>query len=396
MKLHIFNPENDLALADGGANYCPTPAAARIAYDLASLPLWFADELDCVVLPDDMHREYHREVSSLFAVASPYNSDMCASVESCVPWGWSPQIKRRLRVMGFDSILPSDDSVAAIRELSNRKTSIRILSALKEKGIATPPLPLYCTSPDDVASFVNGRQRCVVKAPWSGSGKGIAWGIGRVETPIEHFYKGVIKRQGGVACEEYLDGKVEFAMEFFFDGSAVSFAGYSLFKAFKGSYSGNVLAVDDDIENFLSKYIPLGELQKVKTMLPGVMASLLQGCGYVGYFGVDMMIYECDGVLCLNPCMELNLRMNMGMTSRVFFDRYVADGCKGEYRVSFFKKESEAYAAHVADKEAFPLEVCNGKITSGYLNLSPVGEACRYSVSVVIYKDKDITDMYQF
>ena len=78
MKLHIFNPENDLALADGGANYCPTPAAARIAYDLASLPLWFADEQDCVVLPDDMHREYHREVSSLFAVASPYNSDMCA------------------------------------------------------------------------------------------------------------------------------------------------------------------------------------------------------------------------------------------------------------------------------------------------------------------------------
>ena len=30
MKLHIFNPENDLALADGGANYCPTPAATRI------------------------------------------------------------------------------------------------------------------------------------------------------------------------------------------------------------------------------------------------------------------------------------------------------------------------------------------------------------------------------
>ena len=58
MKLHIFNPENDLALADGGANYCPTPAAAYIAYDLASLPLWFAGEQDCVVLPDGVHREY--------------------------------------------------------------------------------------------------------------------------------------------------------------------------------------------------------------------------------------------------------------------------------------------------------------------------------------------------
>ena len=36
MILYIFNPENDLALADGGANYCPPPAAALIAHELAS------------------------------------------------------------------------------------------------------------------------------------------------------------------------------------------------------------------------------------------------------------------------------------------------------------------------------------------------------------------------
>ena len=76
MKLYIFNPENDLALADGGANYCPTPAAAQIAYDLASLPVWFADKQDCVVLPDDVHCEYHKRVSSLFTVASPYSNEM--------------------------------------------------------------------------------------------------------------------------------------------------------------------------------------------------------------------------------------------------------------------------------------------------------------------------------
>ncbi len=396
MKLYIFNPENDLALADGGANYCPTPAAAQIAYDLASLPLWFADKQDCVVLPDEGHCEYRKWVSSLFAVASPYSNEMQSSVTSCVPWGWSAQIKRRLRVMGFDSILPNETSIAAIRGLSNRKISIQILSALKEMGVDTPPLPLYCTSPDDVASFVNSRCRCVVKAPWSGSGKGVAWGIGRVETPLEHFYKGVIKRQGGVMCEEFYNGKVEFAMEFFVDGNAVSFAGYSLFKTCKGSYSGNILASDDDIELFLSKYIPLDELLKVKKVLPGVMASLLCGCGYVGYFGVDMMIYESDGVMRLNPCIELNLRMNMGMLARIFFDRYVAVGSKGEYRVRFFKNEDEAYAAHVADKENFPLEICNGKIESGYLNLSSVSAVSRYLASVVICKDNEIDDMYQF
>ena len=394
MKLHIFNPENDLALADGGANYCPTPAAAYIAYDLASLPLWFAGEQDYVVLPDGVHREYYKWASSRFFIALPFDNERTNAVTQCVPWGWSSQIKRRLRVMGFEGILPNDESISAIRELSNRRSSIKILSALKEQGIDIPPLPLYCTSPSDVVSFINCRPRCVVKAPWSGSGKGIAWGIGRVETPMENFYKGVIRRQGGVVCEEFLNGKVEFAMEFFTDGNNVSFAGYSLFKSFKGSYSGNILATDSDIEQFLSQYIPLTELVKVKETLPGILRSLLCGCGYAGYLGVDMMIYENDGVLRLNPCMELNLRMNMGMVSRMFFDRFVAEECKGEYRVSFFRKQGEAYAAHIADKKAYPLELDNGRIKSGYINLSPITQSSRYSASVIIYKDKEIADIY--
>ncbi len=366
----------------------------RIANDLASLPLWYAGEDDCVVLPNDEHCEYRSKISSFFSVASPFGAEKLKSITACMPWGWSPQVKRRLCVMGFENILPSDSCVARIRELSNRKSSIKILSALKERGVDTPPLPLYCTTPDDVACFVDSRPRCVVKAPWSGSGKGIMWGIGRVETPMEHFYKGVIKRQGGVVCEEFLNAKVEFAMEFFTNGNAVSFAGYSLFKSFKGSYSGNILASDSDIELFLAKYIPLDELLRVKSALPDVLSSLLCGSGYEGYFGIDMMIYESNGTMRLNPCMELNLRMNMGMVSRIFFDRYVAAGCKGEYRVNFFKKPGEALAAHQADSTAFPLEITDGKIKAGYLNLSPVTESSHYSVSVILYKDKEIEEMY--
>ena len=394
MKLHLFNPENDLALADGSFNYCPPPAAAQIAYDLASLPLWFAAARDCVVLPCDVHKEYHSVMSRMFAMPAIYAPSTQRSVTSLSPWGWSAQMHRRFKAMGFDGILPTDDTIASIRELSNRRSSIKILSALKQQGVDTPPLPQYFMLPDDVALFVNSRPRCVVKAPWSGSGKGIAWGIGRVETPMEHFYKGVIRRQGGVVCEEFLNGKVEFAMEFYTDGDTVSFAGYSLFKSLQGSYSGNILAGDSAIEQFLEQYIAPTQLQKVKALLPGVLGTLLCGSGYVGYFGVDMMIYESDGTLRLNPCMELNLRMNMGMVSRIFFDRYVAAGCKGEYRVNFFKKAGEALTAHIADGNAFPLEITDGKITSGYLNLSPVTASSRYSVSVVVYNDKEISELY--
>lgn len=394
MILYIFNPENDLALADGGANYCPPPAAALIAHELASLPLWFAEERDCVLLPGDKHCEYYNKVSEVFDVAMPFSNNMRDNVTFCSPWGWSPQIKRRLRVMGFENLLPSDDSISAIRDISNRRSSIRILSFLKDNGVDIPPMPRYFTQTTDVAEFVNGHRRCVVKAPWSGSGKGIAWGIGRVEPPMEHFYKGVIRRQGGVVCEEFLDCKVEFAMEFFADGNEVSFAGYSLFKSFKGSYSGNVLATDDDIENFLAQYICIDELVRVKRLLPNVLSSLLSSSGYKGYLGVDMMIYQDECSVRLNPCMELNLRMNMGMVARKFFDKHVSSRCNGEYRVSFFKNRGEAYMTHLADKERYPLVVDNGRISSGYLNLSPITEDNRYSASVIIYKDKGIEQIY--
>ncbi|MBR4066085.1 MAG: hypothetical protein IKJ97_04980 [Bacteroidaceae bacterium] len=394
MILYIFNPENDLALADGGANYCPPPAAALIADELATLPLWFAEEWDCVLLPGDKHCEYYNKVSEVFDVAMPFSNNMRDNVTFCSPWGWSPQIKRRLRVMGFENLLPSDDSISAIRDISNRRSSIRILSFLKDNGVDIPPMPRYFTQTTDVAEFVNGHRRCVVKAPWSGSGKGIAWGIGRVEPPMEHFYKGVIRRQGGVVCEEFLDCKVEFAMEFFADGNEVSFAGYSLFKSFKGSYSGNVLATDDDIENFLAQYICINELVRVKRLLPNVLSSLLSSSGYKGYLGVDMMIYQDECSVRLNPCMELNLRMNMGMVARKFFDKHVSSRCNGEYRVSFFKNRGEAYMTHLADKERYPLVVDNGRISSGYLNLSPITEDSRYSASVIIYKDKGIEQIY--
>lgn len=394
MKLHIFNPENDLALADGGANYCPPPAAAQIAYDLAALPLWFATPDDRVILPDNAHLEYYRRISSLFDVASPFECDDCDSVTSCLPWGWSAQIKRRLDVMGLADVLPTDMNIARIRELSHRKTSILILTALRDAGVDIPSLPMYFTNIVDVVDFIKSRPRCVVKAPWSGSGKGIAWGIGHVEPPMEHFCKGVIRRQGGVLCEEFLNIRAEFAMEFYADEMGVEFAGYSLFNSFKGSYSGNVLACDVKIEEFLAGLVPIEKLVELKSLLPGILYSLLDGSGYVGYLGVDMMVYDDNGCLRLNPCMELNLRMNMGVASRLFFDKHVNEGSVGVFRVRFFKNATEAYAAHTAEKDLFPLEIKGGKIVSGYLELSPVMPETRYSVSVIIYENGDVGKVY--
>ena len=196
MILHLFNPENDLALADGNANYSPPPSAVRIAYDLASLPLWYASADDYVFIPDDRHLKYHSEMSELFPLPKACTSVGFLPFAECRPWGWSSQMLRRFKAMGVnENILPDDSVIGNVRRLSNRRSSIAILGELSKMGVDIPELPIYATSPDDVAAFVSSMPRSVVKAPWSGSGKGIAWGLGRVEVPLEHFYKGVIRRQ---------------------------------------------------------------------------------------------------------------------------------------------------------------------------------------------------------
>ena len=48
-ELYIFNPENDLAIANGGMHYMAPPKARSIAYDLSMLPMWYAGANDYVL-----------------------------------------------------------------------------------------------------------------------------------------------------------------------------------------------------------------------------------------------------------------------------------------------------------------------------------------------------------
>lgn len=386
MNIYLFNPENDLALADGGANYCPPPAAMSIARDLATLPLWFAPCDDAVLLPNNACHEFHGAMSCLFKIARPFEPNAVGKIDRCVPWGWSPQVKRRLKAMGFaEKILPTDEEINNLRGLSNRRTAISVLRTLKERGIDTPDIPLYLTSSDDVAAFVGSMPRSVVKAPWSGSGKGIMWGLGRVEIPLENFYKGVIKRQGGVVCERFLYSVQEFAMEFLATDYGVRFIGYSLFESERGSYSGNVLAPDVELELILSRLISLEVIRSVREHLCDVLTSLLRTSGYNGYLGVDMMIYrDVDGNVRLNPCMEINMRMNMGVAARIIYDRHIFPGKRGHFFVKFYKKQGDALDEHTYNTGKYPIVCKNGLISRGYQPLSPVSFESRYTAYIII------------
>ena len=57
MKIHLFNPENDLALGLGCRNYTPPPHAAAIHRAGALLPMWWAEDKDLIIAPVSMKDE---------------------------------------------------------------------------------------------------------------------------------------------------------------------------------------------------------------------------------------------------------------------------------------------------------------------------------------------------
>ena len=112
--------------------------------------------------------------------------------------------------------------------------------------------------------------------------------------------------------------------------------------------------------------------------------SLLLAADYAGYLGVDMMICSDNGGLLIHPCVEINLRMNMGVVSHVLSVRYLHPLATGRYVVEHYSADGEAWAFHQQMSRDFPLEMQAGGIAKGYLSLTPVREDTRYQAYITV------------
>ena len=178
----------------------------------------------------------------------------------------------------------------------------------------------------ELEAFLQERGELVLKAPWSGSGRGLlkvsstSW-----NTQLAGWAARILRVQGVVMAEPIYDKVADFAMEFYAEKqNGVRFAGYSLFETdAHGNYKLNLLLPDTEIEKRLAAYVSQDVLHEVRTHLLSALRQLLKG-DYEGYLGVDMMICRLTEEFVVHPCVEINLRMNMGVVSRLFFDRYVS------------------------------------------------------------------------
>ena len=229
----------------------------------------------------------------------------------------------------------------------------------------------------------------MLKAPLSGSGKGLNWCKGVYTPSISGWCSRIGNQQGGVIGEPLYNKVEDFAMEFRSLGNGrFDFAGYSQFRTGgSGAYEGNLLISDAAIERNLSEYIPAEEVFKLRDRLEQEL-FLRFGTIYNGYLGVDMMIcrFPDSPVYRIHPCVEINLRMNMGVVARHIYDRYIYPVSTGAFQISYYPSEGAAWSAHKEMEETYPLEIEQGRIKSGYLPLVPVHKKSSYRAWVLISK----------
>lgn len=404
-KLYLFNPDHDLALANGETNYMPPASARQMAEDLALLPMWYAVPGSAVLaasaynldflkqmqalLPLEVVMMTEREVNGWGALCASANASLpSADTLSPSPWGWNPALRRRLLQMGVPEVtLPSPETLMVFRRLSHRERAVELLPRLQLSEHFCGESS-YLTEPADWQHFVQSHDACLLKAPLSGSGKGLNWCRGVFTPFMSGWCARVATVQGGVVGEPVYSKVEDFAMEFWADGQGgVHFAGYSLFATSSGgAYEGNWLLSDEGIEQRLSRYVPLEALRALQVHLQGELSVLLT-TSFVGYLGVDMMICHFPAEASeyrVHPCVEINLRMNMGLVARLLYDRYVAAGSQGVFRVSYAPSPGEALQAHQQMEAAHPLCIENGKVVSGYLPLVPVTVRSSYRAFAVI------------
>lgn len=317
--LYVFNPENDMALADGRPGYTPPAQIQQMRHELWWLPQWWAKEGDIVWNGEDRLK--------------------LADDTQILPWGWSPALRHQLEQAGVqESLLPSTEKIEQIRQLSHRQTAVALLKELREQ------LPLdghiagesvLCQSMEEVEETVNTYNGALLKSPWSSSGRGL---IQTGNPQWKAWVKRILKTQGSIVVEQFLHKVADFALEFWLDGAGgVEYRGLSLFYTNeRGAYQGNWVAPEGQKLAWLAQYIPLQYLQEIRAW----WEERLKRFDYQGPVGIDMMLAE-EGIC---PCIEVNWRWTMGLVSCLAAEQGRYGRMVVEYIYGHYSAEIEAFS----------------------------------------------------
>ncbi|MBQ9074154.1 MAG: hypothetical protein IJY30_06870 [Muribaculaceae bacterium] len=376
--IHLFNPENDLALAQGNRNYTPPPNAMALHTAGATLPMWYGNDNDVFITNDTNIKWIEHTKHALGINIDIYDPSKHKTGYWPAPWGWSHDAARQFAKAGVpvEKIMPTEH-IDNLRMLSHRRTTINVIKSLKETlPFELPTTPAEIHTAEDVIHYRNKHNGCYIKAPWSSSGRGVADVSSMPDAELHRRAEGIIHRQGSILCEAVLDKVEDFAMLFYSDGTSVKFVGYSAFFTEHGAaYTGNIVTSDDNIRRKLATYVNPDHLDMVSASLEDILTTTLLP-HYIGYLGVDMMIYKSNDKMLIAPCVEINMRMTMGILAWHLYRKHLHNDSTAIMRVEFDRCS--------ATRREPTIE--NGRLLDGTLSLIPPHS--KFNITIEMIKSK--------
>lgn len=422
-QILLFNPEHDLALANGDRHFIAPRNIREMAHDLG-------DIMEAILPSSDSESSFISPLAS----AHP------------VPWGWDPAVVEQFKRMGITAQeLPTDDALAALSRRSERITAHQILCNFRKAHTdnAFVGESLVARTFDEIADFAERHQHILLKAPLSGSGKGLRHvnkeglplspsGGGTPESSeqseggmlslssslkkVESWANALIRRHGYLTAEPYYNKVQDFAMEFIADATGCHFIGYSYFITDgHGRYIASRLMSDAKAEDLLCTYVPRKALHKIRQWMilhhTDIIPSEWDTTRHPLPFGIDMMIVResqqstvnslqsmvnhpdsnsefriQNSKFTIHPCVEINLRMNMGIIAHEIYRHLLTPDSEGTFRIARFPDNASLRAFHDEQTSLHPTTYRDNRLASGYKAITPINtETTHLAYIITLY-----------
>lgn len=382
-----FNPTCELAIANGSFSYMPPSLLRDFEQDCSVLPFIFGTSSDFVLTERIPSGEFVKKMTGCgfempkFCSLNELISGKTVTLNSILPWGWSPAAHFTLKNLKLKCHSEFQESpvfnwTEEHKTLYERITSLDFLNVFLEQNpfnffIRKDMTGTKVTGIDEIENLIKRQVPLVLKAPLSSSGRGIQ--IIRkpiLNTSNRQWISGILNQQKYLIAEPFLNKIADISFQFRITGNCEpEYLGYSVFETnSNGQYKSTF--IHPEIERTGISEI----IHEVETEIGITAIKLGEALNHSvynvlhrGFLGIDAMIYRDKKGLKIQPCIEINSRMNMGILTK-FIEMKINRDTMGKYKL-FYGSRGEFHQFAKEMTLEHPLKIRNGKLSSGFLSL---------------------------
>ncbi len=389
-QLFFFNPTNEMAIANGCNSYMPPSHLRKFEEDLATLPWILGTNKDYILVKKIAGNSLSHLTNIGWNVPTPVTgpSEITSTYnqEGLIfsPWGWSPAVYRHFKP--FEKLAASQWQNHPLKKwnvqaahLLSRETGYKLLetvgrinSEIKNANscIYIPPPPMRITNRKELLNILTEfPPPLVIKTPWSASGRGLFRIRDKSDGPEKSSWvTGMLRKQGTLYVEKMLNKIQDVSFQFMIEKDNIKYLGHNFFYTDpSGQFAGCAIGHPDTLNTLFD------DDRSINTAINTASQILKQGIEelnidkyYKGPAGVDGIFFEDEnGLLKLQPCLEINLRYNMGLANIYLKDR-IHPNASGLWKTGVFKKAEWKQFCEVNSQKKI-LNFVDGKLCQGFL-----------------------------